>query len=232
MTNKINHEAAIQPPVYIENINNNANEKSGGIYNIIKRLADVLISLLALVLLALPILIISVLIKAEDGGSVFYRPVRVGKGGNPFSMIKFRTMKVNAERLENYLDEEELAEYKKEFKVKNDPRLTKIGRILRKCSADEIPQIFNIIRGDMSIVGPRPVLDEETRLYGEKRDYLLSVKPGLTGYWQAYARNNVGYTDGRRQQMELTYVDNRSLWFDIKIIFMTIKRVLTGSGAF
>ena len=116
--------------------------------------------------------------------------------------------------------------------MEKDPRITWIGNILRRTSMDELPQILNIIKNDMSIIGPRPVLNEETLLYGKDRDTLLSVKPGLTGYWQAYARNDVGYADGRRQAMELYYIENRSLKFDTKIFFATIGRVLSRKGVF
>jgi len=119
----------------------------------------------------------------------------------------------------------------KEYKLQNDPRVTKIGRLLRKSSIDEFPQLINVIKGDMHFVGPRPLVEEETYLYGENREKLLSVKPGLTGYWQAYARNAVGYGNGKRQEMELFYVENRSFWMDIKIILATVVRVLRGEGA-
>ncbi|MDR0914679.1 MAG: sugar transferase [Oscillospiraceae bacterium] len=202
------------------------------IYNFIKRFFDIVLSVLALVVLAVPMLIVVLFIKAEDGGKAIYKSERIGKNGRPFNMYKFRTMEKGNKQLQEVLTKEELEEYSKEFKLKNDPRLTKVGKLLRKTSMDELPQLFNILKSDMSIVGPRPVLDEETQLYGDYRDYLLSAKPGMTGYWQAYARNNVGYSNGKRQQMELHYVTNRSLWFDIKIIFATVARVFSGKGAF
>lgn len=201
------------------------------VYFAIKRIMDILLSFIAIIVTLPVFIIIALIIKSEDGGPVFYKVSRVGKGGNEFKMYKFRSMYVNADKLEDFLSDEEIEEYRKEFKIKNDPRITKIGKILRKTSLDEIPQIYNIFIGNMSIIGPRPVLDEETRLYGEDRDLLLSVKPGLTGYWQAYARSNCSYADGKRQSMELYYVRNISLMLDIKIFFKTISSVLTGSGA-
>ena len=176
--------------------------------------------------------LVAVVVKFTDGGPVLYKTTRIGKGGKPFRMYKFRTMKMNADRLEDFLTPEELENYKKEYKLKKDPRITKIGKILRKTSADELPQILNVLKNDMSLIGPRPVLNEETLLYGNDRNTLLSVKPGLTGYWQAYARNDVGYADGRRQKMELYYVKNRSIRLDTKIFFATIRRVFSGKGVF
>lgn len=200
-------------------------------YEIWKRVFDIANSLLALVLLCVPFLVICVLIKLSDGGSVYYIAQRVGKNGIPFGMYKFRTMVMHADSLHDMLTPEEYAEYKKEYKLQNDPRVTKIGRFLRKSSIDELPQIINVIKGDMHFVGPRPLVEEETYLYGENREKLLSIKPGLTGYWQAYARNTVGYRNGKRQEMELFYVENRSFGMDIKIILATIVRVLRGEGA-
>jgi len=200
-------------------------------YEFAKRVFDVVNSLLALVLLCVPFLVICVLIRLSDGGSAFYVAQRVGKNGIPFGMYKFRTMVMHADSLRDMLTPAEYAEYKKEYKLQNDPRVTKIGRLLRKSSIDEFPQLINVIKGDMHFVGPRPLVEEETYLYGENREKLLSVKPGLTGYWQAYARNAVGYGNGKRQEMELFYVENRSFWMDIKIILATVVRVLRGEGA-
>ena len=201
-------------------------------YCFTKRCIDLFFSLLAMPIYLILYTLVAVVVKFTDGGPVLYKSVRIGKDGKPFYMYKFRTMKVNADKLEDFLTPEELEKYKKEYKLENDPRVTGIGSILRKTSADELPQILNVIKYDMSLIGPRPVLDEETLLYGKDRNTLLSVKPGLTGYWQAYARNDVGYTDGRRQEMELYYIENRSLRFDTKIFFATVRRVLSGKGVF
>lgn len=196
-----------------------------------KRVLDITGCLFALVVLFVPLLVICVLIKLSDRGSVFYVAPRVGQNGKLFGMYKFRTMVMGADSLEETLTPEEYTEYKKEYKLQKDPRVTKIGKILRRTSLDELPQLINVLKGDMHLVGPRPVLEEETDLYGEDRVKLLSVKPGLTGYWQAYARNTVGYENGKRQEMELFYVDNRSLALDLKIILATVTRVLRGEGA-
>lgn len=202
------------------------------IYCFTKRCLDLFLSLLVMPIYLIIHILVAAVIKITDGGPVLYKSVRIGKDGKPFYMYKFRTMKMNADRLEDFLTPEELENYKKEYKLKNDPRVTKIGKILRKTSADELPQILNVIKNDMSLIGPRPVLSEETYLYGKDRNTLLSVKPGLTGYWQAYARNDVGYIDGRRQKMELYYINNRSLKFDTIIFFATIRRVLSRRGVF
>jgi lipopolysaccharide/colanic/teichoic acid biosynthesis glycosyltransferase len=155
----------------------------------------------------------------------------VGLHGRSISVYKFRSMKKNADRLEEMLTPEELAEYRKNYKLDRDPRITKMGRFLRKTSLDELPQLLNIVGGSLSLVGPRPVLQEETELYGKDRDLLLSCKPGLTGLWQVQGRSNVSYEDGQRQAMELKYVRERSLWLDIKILFMTVGAVVRMDGA-
>lgn len=201
------------------------------IYNAIKRCGELFLSFIAFPAFAVIYLIVAILLKIQDGGPVLYKAERVGLNGKNFYMYKFRTMKLNADRLEDFLSPDELEEYKKEYKLENDPRVTKVGNILRKTSMDELPQIINIIKNDMSLIGPRPIVEEETEMYGDKKSLFLSVKPGLTGYWQAYARNDVGYTDGRRQEMELYYIKNRSVRLDIKIFFATIKRVITRKGA-
>lgn len=198
---------------------------------IAKRVGDIIFSMLGIIL-TLPITIVTAIaIKLEDGGPVLYTSYRVGQFGKQFKMYKFRSMKVNADKLEDTLTSEELEEYRAEYKIRNDKRVTKVGRFIRKYSIDELPQLFNILKGELSFIGPRPVLDEETRLYGDKRELLLSVRPGLTGYWQAYGRNNVTYESGERQAMELYYIENFSWWFNVKIFFRTIKAVLTAEGA-
>lgn len=198
---------------------------------IAKRVGDIIFSTLGIIL-TLPITIITAIaIKLEDGGPILYTSYRVGQFGKQFKMYKFRSMKVNADKLEDTLTSEELEEYRAEYKIRNDKRVTRVGRFIRKYSIDELPQLFNILKGELSFIGPRPVLDEETRLYGDKRELLLSVRPGLTGYWQAYGRNNVTYESGERQAMELYYIENFSWWFNVKIFFRTIKAVITAEGA-
>lgn len=202
------------------------------IYSFVKRCGDIFLSFIAFPAFAVVYLIVAILLKIQDGGPVLYKAERVGLDGKHFYMYKFRTMKPNADKLEDFLSPEELEAYKKEYKLESDPRVTKIGNIIRKTSMDELPQVINIIKNEMSFIGPRPIVEEETKMYGNHKSLLLSVKPGLTGYWQAYARNDVGYTDGRRQAMELYYINNRSVRLDIKIFFATIKRVITRKGVY
>ena len=202
------------------------------LYPRIKRGLDVFISIVAL-LMIWPILLVIALLVRRDGGPAFFAQSRVGRNGRLFKLYKFRSMKVGADKLEDILTPEELELYRKEYKLQNDPRITKLGNFLRKSSLDELPQLWNIIRGDMSLVGPRPLLPSElTGNYTpEERQQLMSMQPGLTGYWQAMSRNESSYLTGERQQQELYYVGRVSLKMDLKIIFMTVKRVVTGKGA-
>ncbi|MBP0958273.1 MAG: sugar transferase [Oscillospiraceae bacterium] len=197
-------------------------------FEFFKRAADILLSFIASLILLIPCAVIALLIFAEDGGPVIYSHKRIGMGGKPIKVYKFRSMKRDADNMEKYLTPEQQQEFRKEYKLKNDPRVTRIGKILRRTSLDELPQIFMnvLILGNMSVVGPRPVVNEETLLYGEARDAFLSVKPGLTGYWAAYADKNTSYEDGSRQKMELYYVKNRSALLDIRIIFRTVITVI------
>lgn len=201
------------------------------VYEAVKRIFDLLVSLAAVIVLSPVLLAIALAIRIEDGGPVLYKAQRVGRYGKPVTVYKFRSMRLHADRLEDMLTPEELAEYHKNYKLTNDPRVTKVGALLRKTSLDELPQLFNILMGQLSLVGPRPVLQEETELYGDKRRLLLSCKPGLTGLWQSRGRSNVTYENGRRQEMELRYVRERSLWLDFKILLWTVKAVVRMDGA-
>lgn len=201
------------------------------LYELGKRLFDLVVSLIAAVVLSPVLLIISIAVFAEDGAPVLYRANRVGRYGKPIRVYKFRSMRKNADRLEDSLSPQELEEYRKNYKLARDPRVTRVGALLRKTSLDELPQLFNIIAGSLSLVGPRPVLQEETELYGDKRELLLSCKPGLTGLWQAQGRSNITYEDGKRQALELQYVAERSFRLDLKILFWTVGAVVRMDGA-
>ena len=193
------------------------------LYRAIKRIFDIVSSLCMVLILSPVFVLIAILVKGEDGGNVFYKHQRIGMNGKKIGIYKFRSMKLNADKLEDMLTAEQLEEYQREFKIDNDPRVTKIGDFLRRSSLDELPQLINIIKGDLSVIGPRPVIEQELSRYeGSDREKFLSVKPGLTGYWQAYARNNATYESGKRQRMELYYVDHASVWLDIKILFRTV----------
>jgi len=211
---------------------------------VFKRCFDVVFALLVSVLLLFPVLLLTLLIVIKDPGCPFYSQMRVGKDGKTFMLLKFRSMSKHADRLEHALTPEQLNSYRTEYKLEDDPRLIGyrkpgdgkmcFGGMLRRSSADELPQlIWNVlIRGNMSVVGPRPVLQEELDKYytEQEKKLLLSVKPGLTGYWQAYARNNVHYSTGERQKMELYYVQHLNLWLDIRILAATVGAVLRKSG--
>ena len=198
------------------------------VYQVIKRLFDILASLAALVVLSPLFLVVAVLILWEDGRPVFYKHTRVGRDGKMFQMYKFRTMYQNREIV---LTSEQKAELQQEFKLENDPRVTRIGSKLRMSSLDELPQLLNILKGDMSFVGPRPIVEKEFEHYtAAETAAFQSVKPGLTGYWQAYARNDATYQSGERQAMEMYYVKHASFWLDIRILFKTVGAVLRKSG--
>ena len=206
-------------------------KKQSVIYLFFKRLLDIAVSLMGIIVLSPVLLILTILVTLDDGGSPFYGHTRVGKEGKYITIYKFRSMRQDAGDLEKLLTPEQLEQYRKEFKIDNDPRITKVGNFIRRTSLDELPQLFNILFGTLSIVGPRPIVEEETKIYGREIGKLLAVKPGLTGYWQAYARNNATYETGERQKMEMYYVDNASLWLDIKIVLKTFVSVLKREGA-
>lgn len=215
----------------LEKINKESFEKEKvTFYSVVRRIIDIVGSLIGLIVLSPVLLGISACVKFYDGGSVFYKHKRIGRYGKEFDLIKFRSMKVNADDIENALTEEQLEMYRTEFKVEDDPRITKIGKFLRKTSLDELPQMINILKGELTIIGPRPIIEEELENYADDCKKFLSVTPGLTGYWQAYARNEATYATGERQKMELYYVDNRSLWLDIKIFFKTFTSIFKKTG--
>lgn len=199
------------------------------LYISLKRVADILISSLALVVLLPFIAIISVLIKIDSKGKVFYKQTRIGKNGKYFTIYKFRTMVSDANNFSKYFTKEQMEKYKINYKLDNDPRITKMGKILRKTSLDELPQLINILKGDLSIIGPRPVVDGEIEKYGLNKNKLLSVTPGLTGNWAANGRSCTSYEE--RMQMELDYVENISFKMDMEIFFKTIICVFKRKGA-
>lgn len=203
--------------------------KKKPVYDFFKRIFDIVCSLIALIILSPVFLIMAILVKTTSEGPAFFAHKRVGKNGKEIKIYKFRSMVTNAEELIKQFTPEQKAEYEKNFKLENDPRITKVGKFMKKTSLDELPQLLNILKGDISIVGPRPVTEVETEIYGNYRDMLLSVKPGLTGFWAANGRSDTTYT--RRRAMEIYYVKNRSLWLDIKIIFKTFASVFKGEGA-
>lgn len=203
-------------------------------YFFIKRLFDV-VSATLLFLLILPLfLLLGFLVIATSKGKMFFKDRRVGKGGKDILVLKFRTMYSDSEtNPEKYLTPAQLLQWKTERKVKDDPRITPLGRFLRKSSLDELPQLINIIGGSMSVVGPRAVtrVEIEKNYTKEQQQLLLSAIPGLTGYWQVYGRGDANYETGERARMELYYFSKRSLAFDFFLIFATIPAVLKHRGA-
>ena len=199
------------------------------IYIKIKRVFDIILSIIALVLLSPVFLIISIAIKLDSKGKVIFKHKRIGKNGKEIYIYKFRTMVENAEEVMKTFTPEQMKEFKENYKLENDPRITKVGNFLRKSSLDELPQLLNILKGDLSIIGPRPIVEEELERYGEKKSTFLSVTPGLTGYWAANGRSCTSYED--RMKMELYYVENISFKLDMKVFFKTVISVIKRQGA-
>ncbi|WP_191363823.1 sugar transferase [Limosilactobacillus oris] len=208
-------------------------KKQSPVYLFFKRLTDIVLSLGALIVFSPIFLFIFIASRfGENKGPVFFKQVRIGKNGKPFKIYKFRSMVVGADEL-LHQNHELYAKYvKNNYKLEpdEDPRVTKLGAWLRRTSIDEIPQFINTLKGDMSIIGPRPVVKEELKEYGDRVDKFLSVKPGAMGLWQASGRSNVGYPE--RCDMELSYVDNASYWFDCKIMFKNIISIFKHTGAY
>ncbi|KRM94622.1 priming glycosyl transferase [Loigolactobacillus rennini DSM 20253] len=195
-----------------------------------KRVFDIIASAAALVLLSPLFLIVALLIKFDDPrGPVFYSQIRLGKHLKPFKMYKFRSMIVDADKkldqLLKYNDVDGAM-----FKMKDDPRITRIGKFIRKYSIDELPQLLNVLQGHMSLVGPRPPLQREIKRYTAYDKQRLYVKPGCTGLWQVTGRSNVGFKD--MVELDLKYIRKRGFWFDLKVIFLTIKVMIHPNSAY
>ena len=232
----IKHTAILE----CENTENTENENSQikkrgfryGCYLFFKRAFDIIASTLFILLLSWLFIIIAILIKCKDGGKILYKHKRVGKYGKDIYLRKFRSMIKGADNIHVQLSPEQQEEYEREYKVDDDPRITKLGRFLRKTSLDELPNIFSVFTGDISIIGPRPIMREEAELkYGKDMEKLLSVKPGMIGLWVVNGRNNCTYESGERQRSELYYVDHCSIALDIKIVFKTVIKVIKRDGA-
>lgn len=199
------------------------------IYIKVKRILDCILATIALIILSPIYLIIAIAVKIDSKGPVFFGHTRIGKNGKIIKIYKYRTMVTNAEELIKQFTPEQMKEYKENFKLENDPRITKVGKFLRKTSLDELPQLLNIIQGDLALIGPRPVVKKELEKYGKNAEKFLSVTPGLTGNWAASGRSNTTYEE--RMKMELWYVDNISFITDVKIFFKTIIAVIKKEGA-
>ena len=203
-------------------------------YRFVKRFVDIIAGVVGVILLIPITIIVGVIriIKRENDGPLFYEQLRIGKDGKQFKMYKFRSMCVNAdERLKEYLQENEEArkEYKKYKKLKCDPRITKVGKVLRATSLDEFPQLINVLKGDMSLVGPRPYLPREQKEMGEYYIGIVKVKPGITGPWQVKGRSKITFED--RLKMDWDYANKTSLAKDLKILIKTFTKVIDKDGA-
>ena len=199
------------------------------LYSIIKKIMDLILSLIGLILLIPVFLILAILVKLDSKGPVFYAHTRKGKNRSDIKIYKFRTMYSNSDEIFESFSDEQKEEYYKNFKLDNDPRVTKIGDFLRRTSLDEIPQLINVLKGDLSLVGPRPIVEKEICKYGQYADKLFSVIPGITGYWQSHGRSDTSYDE--RIEMDMYYIDNKSILLDIKIMFKTVISVIKKEGA-
>ena len=198
-------------------------------YLFVKRFFDIVLSVIGLVLVSPIMLIIAYRIKKEDGGPIFYKQVRVGKDGRQFEMYKFRSMIINADQLLKKLKSKNEVDGAM-FKMKHDPRITRVGHFIREHSLDELPQLVNVLKGDMSLVGPRPPLPSEVKQYTKYDKQRLYVLPGCTGLWQATERNNVGFDEMVR--LDLQYIQRASLSYDFLIIAKTILIIFKPNGSY
>jgi lipopolysaccharide/colanic/teichoic acid biosynthesis glycosyltransferase len=199
-------------------------------YLIAKRTLDLAITIPILVLLSPLLLLVACLVKLWDRGPIFFVQTRVGKGGREFTCYKFRSMVANAELLKPQLLAQNHHADNRTFKIPQDPRVTWIGRIIRKTSIDELPQLWNVVRGEMSLVGPRPPVPSEVNLYSDRDRRRLNVQPGITCIWQVSGRGDLPFSEQVR--LDLEYIQNRSLALDSKLLLLTIPAVMTGRGAY
>lgn len=208
---------------------NNNEVASGTSYDASKRITDVVGSA-ALLLMGAPLLVLlAVGVKLSSPGPILFSQRRLGKGGRIFHCLKFRTMIVDAES-KLMRNQDMTAEFAANFKIKNDPRVTKLGALLRRTSLDELPQLWNVLRGEMSLIGPRPIVERELSKYGSHGEKLLTVKPGLGGLWQVSGRSDTTYHE--RIAMDMTYIESRSLAMDLRLIVQTAMVVILGRGAY
>ena len=199
------------------------------LYSVTKKSMDLILSFIGLILLIPVFLILAILVKLDSKGPVFYAHTRKGKNRSDIKIYKFRTMYSNSDEIFESFSDEQKEEYYKNFKLDNDQRVTKVGDFLRRTSLDEIPQLINVLKGDLSLVGPRPIVEKEICKYGQYADKLFSVIPGITGYWQSHGRSDTSYEE--RIEMDMYYIDNKSILLDIKIMFKTVISVIKKEGA-
>lgn len=204
--------------------------KPGGVgYLFVKRAFDICFSLAVCMVLLVPVALVCLAIVIDSPGSPFFRQERIGKGGGRIYIWKLRSMYADAHSIpRRYFTPEQMAQWEREQKVDGDPRITRLGRFLRRTSLDELPQFINVLTGELSVIGPRPVTLEETYEFGNARDEFLSVKPGITGWWQVTERNGATWANGDRQMLELFYVRHASLALDLRIFVRTFKAMGRG----
>lgn len=196
-------------------------------YRAIKRFFDIVFSGLAITVSLIPCVLLSVAIAVDTKGSPLYSQVRVGRRGRPFRIYKFRSMVVDSDDVEKYFTPEQLAVWRRERKVDDDPRITKLGRMIRKTSIDELPQFFNVLFGQISIIGPRAITYDELKEFGDNAPILLSCEPGISGAWQCGPRNLATFENGLRQEIELNYSRNSNICVDLRIFFQTFSAMFT-----
>jgi lipopolysaccharide/colanic/teichoic acid biosynthesis glycosyltransferase len=199
-------------------------------YLVTKRILDLALTVPLLVLLSPLLAVVALTIKLWDRGAVFFTQTRVGKDGAEFTCYKFRSMVPHAESLKEELASQNHHDDPRTFKIPRDPRITWIGRIIRKASIDELPQLWNVVVGDMSLVGPRPPVPSEVNLYSDRDRRRLHVQPGITCIWQVSGRGDLPFSEQVR--LDLEYIQNRSLLLDLKLLALTIPAVITGRGAY
>ena len=200
-------------------------------YKFIKRAFDIAASAVGLVILSPLLLVLSVLIKLDSPGPALHRRMCVGRNGSSYCMYKFRSMRADADNRLDMFTPEQLAAYMQGVKIDDDPRITKIGHFLRRTSLDEIPQLISVLKGDMSIIGPRPVIEREAAEYGADREKLLSCRAGITGCWQVAGRGTIPFLSDEAKSLQLYYVDHQSLGLDSYLLLKTVKVVLSRKGA-
>lgn len=199
-------------------------------YRFLKRVFDIVFSAGVIAVTIAPGAVLCVFVAADTKAFPIYTQLRVGRGGKPFHILKFRTMEPHSYRLEDVFTPEQFEQWSREYKLEDDPRITPLGRILRSTSIDEIPQFVNVLLGQISVVGPRPITFEELEYFGDCKSLLLSCPPGITGAWQTGPRNKATFQSGERQRLELEYVANACLALDAKIILKTVKTMLERTG--
>lgn len=199
-------------------------------YRFIKRAFDLGFSIFAMLLGLVPGLILCAIVAIDTRSTPIYRQSRVGRYGKSFDLFKFRSMVGDADNVEKYFTDEQRRQWDRERKVEDDPRVTKVGRLLRATSMDELPQFANVILGHMSIIGPRPITEDELEWFGSDRDLLLSVPAGITGWWQVTSRNDATYENGERQELELFYVRNACVALDWKVFLGTFATIFRKTG--